>query len=47
MVIQTNIGEDYIDLVGMLEVDGYASSYIAYAENLLGSVELEEIKLFG
>ena len=47
MVIQTNIGEEYIDLIGMLEIDGYTSSYIAYAEQLLGNVELEKIELFG
>lgn len=45
MVIQTNYGEEYIDLLGWLELDNYDKSFIDKAEGLLKDITLGDIVL--
>lgn len=46
MVIYTNVGEEYIDLLGMLEVDRYDLGFVKEAKKILGRIKLKDIELF-
>lgn len=45
MVIQTNKGEEYIDLIGMLELEGYSEDYINKVEQKLKKIKIEDVRL--
>lgn len=47
MVIQTNVGEEYIDLLGMLEMDNCVESFYNFASSILSNISLKDIKLRG
>lgn len=45
IVIQTNKGEEYIDLLGMLELDKREKCFILKVESLLKEVTLKNLEL--
>lgn len=44
-VIQTNLGEEYIDLLGAMELCGYKKSEIQRSERILSKIQKSDIEI--